>query len=91
MSIKFIWVYLCVFVYLYCGLSEYYAESSYSQTSVIERFGSRPNRFSNKKFEIFTFQTSNKNSDHDQTKRIQTDQLLVPINLTRGKDLTQRL
>ena len=42
---------------------------SYSQTSGIERFGSRPNRFSNNKFEIFTFQTSNKNSDHDQTER----------------------
>ena len=42
---------------------------NYSQTSVIERFGSRPNRFSNNKFEIFTFQTSNKNSDLDQTER----------------------
>ena len=41
----------------------------YSHTLVIERFGSRPNRFSNNKFEIFIFQTSNKNSDHDQTER----------------------
>ena len=45
------------------------SQSNYSQTSVFERFGSRTNRFSNNKFEIFTFQTSNKNSDLDQTER----------------------
>ena len=53
-----------------------------SQISVIERFCSRPNRFSNKKFEIFTFQTSNINSDHDQTERMQTDCLPAPISFT---------
>ena len=26
---KVYWVYLCVFVYLYCGLSKYYAKSNY--------------------------------------------------------------
>ena len=45
----------------------------YSQTSVIERFCLRPNRFSNKKFDIFTFQTLNINLDHDQIERMQTD------------------
>ena len=69
----------------------------YSQTSVIERFCSRPNRFSNKKFEIFTIQTSNTNSDNDQTEQMQTDQLPTTIALTEVKtshddyDITQMI
>ena len=42
---------------------------SYNQTSVIERFCSRPSRFLTKKFEIFRSQISNKNFSNDEAEQ----------------------
>ena len=49
-------------------INEIRKQFQYRQTSVIEQFCSRPSRFSTKKFEIFTSQTSTINSGHDQTE-----------------------
>ena len=49
------------------------AETTYSQTSVIERFYSRPNRFLPKKIRDFDVSDFERNLDHYQTERMQTD------------------